>query len=274
MTHMSLAHDTEHRLLEAICEVREEPGYALFRSDEFPGFYDGNFVELRPWPGTRELAELERIYCAHFDRQRFPHLSIMGLSGSGIKGLIPAAQARAASYEVSRETYLCADQLDEPPRPLADDLCIRRVDTPARWRLMCAFDDAADREQPWYTPEISAMLSRRRERVSSALDIVWFYVSPRADEHMLAKLGVFAVTTPAGRVGRLQDVATSPDHRRRGLASALVAEALEETLVRRDCTGLYVRADTDDVAIHMYRRQGFRDVGELYKLFRMRGPEP
>ena len=271
---MSLAHHTEHRLLETICDVREGPGYTLFRSDEFPSFYDGNVLELRPWPEALELAELEQIYCAHFDRERFAYINIMGLSGSGIEALVPAALARSDGYEVAHMTYLRADQHFIPARPLAADLCIRRVDTPARWRLMRAFDRAADRDQPWYTPAVSAMLTARRERVSAALGIVWLYVSPRTADHMLAKLGVFWVTTPAGRVGRLQDVATRPDQRRQGLASALVAAALEETLSRRACTCLYVCADTDDVAIRMYRGQGFQDVDTLHKLFRPRGSRP
>lgn len=269
---VTTAHETEHRLLAAISEVRQELGYALFRSAEFPGFYDGNYLELQPPPQGATLAELERMYCAHFDQQRFAHMNIMGLEGSGIEALIEPA--RAAGFDVSRSTYLLASEPLAPARPLPDELCIRRVDSPARWQLMRAFDDENDREQPWYTPATSAMLSERRARVSEAVGISWLYVSPRTGDEMLAKLGVFSMPAASGDVGRLQDVATTPAHRRRGLATALVAAALHETLQRRGCAGLFVCADTDDMPIHMYRKQGFRDLGLLYRLFRMRASQP
>ena len=78
-----------------------------------------------------------------------------------------------------------------------------------------------------------------------------------------ARLGVFTMNAADGAlVGRLQDVATRPQHQRRGLATALVAAALDEVLVRRGGRGLYVCALTDDTPIVMYRGQGFRDLGE------------
>lgn len=269
---LSTAHQTEHRLLKVISDVREEAGYALFRSDEFPRFYGGNFLEVRALASASDgdaLDRLKRIYCAHFDQERFVHVAIAGLTGSGIETLLGPARARG--YEVTRSTYLLADSPLHPARPLAVELCIRHVDTPARWQLMRAFDDANDRDEPWYTPVASAMLSDRRARVSRSVGITWLYVSPRDDEQMLAKLGVFAMTTADGAVvGRLQDVATRPDHRRRGLATALVAAALEEVLVHRAGRAMYVSAHTDDMPIRMYRGHGFRDLGVHYQLFRMR----
>ena len=263
---LQAAHDTERYLLAPICEVEHHGAYSVYRSREFSGFYSGNLLELHD-ARAFDLDGWQRQYQAHFNQSDFAHESIVGLHGSGIETLLPQAEARG--LDISREIYLVADTPLTPP-PLARDLCIRRVDSEQRWRMMRAFSDHTDRAEPWYTPAASAMLADKTRRISDALGLDWFYVSPRAEDVMLARLGLYEYRGSHGRAARLQDVVTDAAHRRRGLATALVAEAQRVALVERQLDALYVCADADYLALAMYRKQGFLDVGALIKLFRMR----
>jgi ribosomal protein S18 acetylase RimI-like enzyme len=59
----------------------------------------------------------------------------------------------------------------------------------------------------------------------------------------------------------LQDVSVSPEHRRRGVATAL-ADAAERVVVERGSTRLRLSVSVDNnAALALYRRLGYSDVG-------------
>ena len=81
---------------------------------------------------------------------------------------------------------------------------------------------------------------------------------------MLAKLGIFMHKS----VARLQDVRTARTHRRLGLASYLVSFAIDHALTKLGAKRLALMADIDYYAIDLYRKLGFRDVGEHVTLMK------
>ena len=65
--------------------------------------------------------------------------------------------------------------------------------------------------------------------------------------------------THAG-IARYQSVETHPEHRRQGLAAAVVHAAGEHALATYGIEVLVIAADTDGDAIRIYRSLGFTDA--------------
>ena len=77
------------------------------------------------------------------------------------------------------------------------------------------------------------------------------------DGTLASTAGIFV--TEEG-VARYQSVETHPDHRRQGLAAAVVHAAGQHGLDELGVRTLVIVADTDGEAIGIYRRLGFADV--------------
>ena len=77
------------------------------------------------------------------------------------------------------------------------------------------------------------------------------------DGEVVATAGIFV--TEDG-VARYQSVETHPDHRRQGLAAAVVHAAGQHGLDRLGVRTLVIVADVDGEAIGVYRRLGFADL--------------
>jgi ribosomal protein S18 acetylase RimI-like enzyme len=115
-------------------------------------------------------------------------------------------------------------------------------------------------------PDVALQLRSVEEVLPSAGGKRWFGI--RDAEDVLISLA--ALITLDG-VGYVDDVATSPQGRGKGYASALTARVVDEALAsgaRHVC--LLVDPD-DPVVMRMYERLGFRDVGRLAST---RGPLP
>ncbi len=257
---LDMAHDSERALLRATGTERHQPAFSVYRSERFPGFFDGNCLVLRNAP-IRNIAGWERTFRAYFD-QRYRHVSMFALDGSGAEQLFDDARERG--YQITRLCYLRATTAP-PVSPLPTSMTIRTIDTAQRWQMSAEFDDRQNRPQPWYTPEGQAMLYARKRLVSEASGITWKYVSPRDDDRILSQLGMFAYDGRSGRGHRLQEMVTAPDHRRQGLARALLTRAMNDACTAGD--SVFLCADTDYFAIDLYRDLGFVDVGGLTRLF-------
>ncbi|MEG3180838.1 GNAT family N-acetyltransferase [Sphingomonas sp. LT1P40] len=67
-----------------------------------------------------------------------------------------------------------------------------------------------------------------------------------------------SVVCPDG-IGMIEDLYTHPEHRRRGIASALIAE-YSTRLVAVGCDTIFLGAITSEPAKHLYHRLGFQPV--------------
>jgi GNAT superfamily N-acetyltransferase len=168
-------------------------------------------------------------------------------------------EAVAAGYHVERSTFMDVDRLDNC-RSLPSGFQIRRVVSEDDWMRLQRFEEADYFDQDWYDPDYTGpnRLFEKTRVTSEAVGIDWFYLTPRGEEEMLTKLGIFM----HNGVARLQDVRTARTHRRLGLASYLVSFAIEHALTTLGAGRLALFADTDYYAIELYRKLGFRDVGE------------
>ena len=88
------------------------------------------------------------------------------------------------------------------------------------------------------------------------------------DGRLVSTAGIFV--TEEG-LARFQSVETHPEHRRRGLASAVVHGAGRHALDHLGVRTLVIVADTDGEAIGVYRRLGFEDLERQLMMERRSG---
>jgi GNAT superfamily N-acetyltransferase len=254
--------DTEWRLLEPICDFIPGDGYMVYRSERFPNYYGGNGIDILEVNG-RKLADWESISKTYFDTGRFKHTTYTFAWHEGFTELME--EATAADYRFERTKLMDVDHVKNY-RELPPEFEIRRVESEDDWIRLQRFEEADYFDQDWYDPDYTGpnRLFEKTRFTSEAVGIDWFYISPRGEEEMLTKLGIFM----HNGVARLQDVRTARTHRRLGLASYMVSFAIEHALTTLGAGRLALLADRDYYAIDLYRKLGFTDVGEHVTLMK------
>jgi ribosomal protein S18 acetylase RimI-like enzyme len=115
------------------------------------------------------------------------------------------------------------------------------------------------RSYPWGTPEVARQLLEAKLRIP--VDARFFAVLA---DGAVASYGDLYL---GGEIAQVEDVATIPEERGRGYASAVVLRAVEEArAVGADL--VFLVADAEDWPKELYRRLGFDEIGATVKLLR------
>jgi ribosomal protein S18 acetylase RimI-like enzyme len=256
---LDVALATERRLLEPICVFVEKEEFLVYRSERFPRYYGANGLELRVAKGA--LQDWEDKFRREFDPRRYRHVTLRFHEDPEFAPLV--REATSSGYHVSHDAYLVATRLLNEGQP-PHNLRLVIIDEEAAWSQLRHFEDRLGREQDWYDGEASSdRLFAKTRYVSEAVGIRWIALVDNVGE-IHSKLGLFA----HGDVCRLQDVATAPEDRRRGLATYLLRVALRHAFVEWHATGLVVCAARDYHAIDLYRKLGFAELGGVVTLMR------
>jgi ribosomal protein S18 acetylase RimI-like enzyme len=88
-------------------------------------------------------------------------------------------------------------------------------------------------------------------------------------DELVSTAGIF-VTEPG--TARYQSVETAPDHRRQGLAGAVVHAAGRHALTELGTTTLVIVAEHDGDAVRLYRSLGFQDTERHLTMEHRSGP--
>jgi ribosomal protein S18 acetylase RimI-like enzyme len=115
------------------------------------------------------------------------------------------------------------------------------------------------RSYPWGTPEVARQLLDAKLRIP--VDARFFAV---IDGGTVASYGDLYMD---GEIAQVEDVATMPEQRGRGYASAVVLRAVEEARAA-GAELVFLVADADDWPKELYRRLGFDEIGANVKLLR------
>jgi ribosomal protein S18 acetylase RimI-like enzyme len=107
---------------------------------------------------------------------------------------------------------------------------------------------------------VRQVLRAKRVRAEVA-SVRWF--AARADGEVASYCEVYS----DGRIAQIEDVATVPAHRRRGLARAVVLRTLAEARAAGHDL-VFLTADEDDWPKALYERLGFETVGRFYGFVR------
>lgn len=248
----SLGFRTDLRLLEMTgSEIEDRGTHLVIRTPSNPTYFWGNFLLLKqpPFPG----GEREVIGAFHTEFPEAEHVSI-GIDGS--EDQTDQLQAFVeAGMEVDIGTVLTASAL-VAPRPVADGVVLRALESDEDWE-----GRARLAQHLWAKTDEETFMTYARGKNEQERALVAKGVGQRfgafVDDELVSTAAVFV--THAG-LARYQTVETHPEHRKQGLAAAVVFAVGEHALTAYKLETLVIAADTDGDAIRLYRALGFTDV--------------
>jgi ribosomal protein S18 acetylase RimI-like enzyme len=115
------------------------------------------------------------------------------------------------------------------------------------------------RSYPWGTAEVARQLLDAKMHIP--VETRFFAVLVDGD------VASYTDLYREGAVAQVEDVATVPEHRERGYASAVVLRAVEEARAA-GAELVFLVADAEDWPKELYRRLGFDEIGENGKLIK------
>jgi ribosomal protein S18 acetylase RimI-like enzyme len=216
---------------------------------ELPRRHDSNYLLLeRAASAHKAIAEADRILggagCAH--------RVILTFDDELAAWLFPEFQS--LGWSIDRHVLMAQRR---KPEKHADTSIVREVDEralrPGRTRTIV--------EQPWGSPELAQQLLDAKVLLANRAETRFFGVE--VDGEIVAWTDLYL----AQGVGQVEDVATAPEHRGKGFASALVLHAAEEAR-RAGADLVFLVADEHDWPKVLYRRLGFDPIGRVYKFIR------
>ena len=248
----SLGFRTDLRLLDLTGSQIEDRGtHLVVRTPDNPTYFWGNFLLLkhRPFPG----GEREVIGAFHTEFPEAEHVSI-GIDGTDDQ----TAELQAfvdAGMEVDSGDVLTAGALLEP-RPVTDGVAVRALESDDDWEQRARLS-----HRLWSKTDETTFMAYARQRIAQERALVERGLGQRfgafVDDTLVSTAGIFV--THAG-IARYQSVETHSDHRRQGLAAAVVHAAGQHALAAYRLEKLVIVADHDGDAIRIYRGLGFADA--------------
>ena len=143
-------------------------------------------------------------------------------------------------------------------RPSPQRLTLIPARSEEHWEAMISYREEVEKEFNGYSPGVGRrvvdQIRHRKENLAGGWNLAL------VDGFVVGGIGLILFDTPAGRVGRLQDVDVAPAFRGTGLGRELLLAVCREA-VRLDLAGLCLRADADDWPKDWYLRFGFKRVG-------------
>jgi ribosomal protein S18 acetylase RimI-like enzyme len=239
----SLGLKTDLGLLATRGTIIDRGDYLVARTPDDPGYYFGNLLVLPAPPQVGEVAHWMRRFADELGRD--PGIRHVTLRWDGIAGEVGArAELEAAGFTIEIDQVMTARRIAAAPvayeiRPLSPD------EVPAIANLGYAIGDRHDES---YRQFLQRRAAWKRALVASGEASFWGAFD---DGALVGSLGL----VPLGDVVRYQDVQTATSHRRRGIASALLAASAgsqDKTLV------ILAMAGSD--AVRLYERLGFRGI--------------
>lgn len=224
--------------------------------------YAGDRLRAGPWRAGTRQAYLAPLVGGPAPRVTTVRRCVDDLVARGYVEVLTAALTTdeqvpflEAGFEIRERLHLLARDLDDVPPPNTGAARIRRghrLDRPAVLRVDgVAFDDFWRLDREGLVDALTATPVSRM-RVATRAGVVGYAICGRARQH-----------------GYLQRLAVQPDHRGRGLGTALVLDGLD-WMRRRGATRALVNTQESNVrALRLYESLGFRrQVGGLAVLRR------
>lgn len=257
----SLGYRTDLALLTASgSEIEDRGTHLVVRTPDNPTYFWGNFLLLRDLPVPGGEREVVGAFRTEFPEAE--HVAI-GLDGTTVyddEALRPFVDS---GLSADSDVVLTASALTEPTPP-AVGAEVRPLESDEDWesraRLGQALHPSVDEE---------AFLTFARGRNVQERALVAAGAGRRWGAFVDGDLVSTAACFRAGDgVARFQSVETHPDHRRQGLAAAVVHAAGSHALESPEVTTLVIVAEPEGPAVAAYRRVGLADAERQTHLFR------
>jgi ribosomal protein S18 acetylase RimI-like enzyme len=242
-------HRFEREIELAGTETVESPLGAGVLTPELPQRHDSNYLLLdRAANAYEAIGEADRI----LGGAALAHRVILTFDDQLAWRLMPEFQA--LGWLINRHVLMAQRRR---PEKHADLSIVREVDEsalrPGRMRAILA--------QPWGTPELARQLLDSKVMLAERAQTRFFGVE--VDGEIVAWSDLYV----AQGVGQVEDVATAPEHRGRGYATAVVLRAVDEAR-RAGADLVFLVADDHDWPKKLYARLGFDPIGRIHKFIR------
>jgi GNAT superfamily N-acetyltransferase len=239
----SVGLSTDLELIARRGTIVDRGDYLVACTPDDPEYYYGNLLVLPHPPRANEISSWTRRFT---DELRHPAIKHVTLCWDGITGDVgPRAELVAAGFEVDVDIVMTAQTVRAAPVPAG--IAIRPLEPdelPAVAELGFAI---ADRHDDIYRRFLHRRAAWKRDLVAAGEARFWGAFD---GDRLAGSLGIVWLHA----VARYLDVQTAASHRKRGIASALLAAAARDA--RRDT--LVIIADPDGDAERVYTRAGFR----------------
>jgi GNAT superfamily N-acetyltransferase len=238
---------TELGLFATRGRVVDREDYLVVTTPDDPSYYDGNLLVLPAAPQVGEVAFWTRRFTDELGAN--PEIRHVTLCWDGTTGDAGAVgELAAAGFVIEHVQVMAAAEVTAPPialdvRPLeADEL-------PRAAELAYAIGDHHDEKHRRFLQRRAAW---QRDLVRRGIARFWGAFD---DGVLVGSLGIVLL----GSRARYQDVQTAATHRKRGIASALLARAAG--FARDSGAGtLVIMAMPGSAAARVYERAGFQTI--------------
>ena len=232
-------------------KIIDRDDYLVIRTPANPDFYWGNFLLFSHPPGKDDFSKWRKLFAREIGAAGDTQHQAFGWdSTDGDEGVIQPFLK--AGFHLDRGivlTHRLPLARPGPPR----NLQIRALQSASDW------EQVLDNQMACRPPEFDVAGYRSfRQRQMNRYQLMvqaglgdWY--GAFVGERLVADLGVFN----SDGVGRYQSVQAHPDYRRRGFATALVAETARLALRKHKLRQLVIVADENSVAQHIYESIGF-----------------
>ena len=269
----SLALKTELGLAAIQGTLADRGDYVVVRTPENPDYYFGNYLVLAAPPQVGEVGFWTRRFADEFrDMADVRHVALRWDSTTDAGAV---EELVAAGFTVDNDWVMTATAVAPVPASPGQAIDIR----PLRADEMQAVADLAflisDDHSDKYRRFINRRTAWKAHIIDRGLGTFWGAFDGGA---LVGSLGL----VPLDRLARYQDVETAPTHRKRGIASALLAAAaagvdrhsapLRGTARPGEAGPLDVErfviiANPESAAARVYARAGFTVTGRMLSTF-------
>jgi ribosomal protein S18 acetylase RimI-like enzyme len=257
--------------------VTREGDHLIVRSPSNPQHWDGNLLVFDDAPQPGDGARWEAAFAAAF--AAVPEVRHRLFAWDRTDGAVGAAALELTSqgFKLAQDVGLVAAPAEIVPHPRANrEVEIRALDPAgdgALWEgavTVAVENNAADPSpEPDFARFAGARQAERRARFAAGRG-AWYVAIDHADGCVVAGCGIVVT----GSRARFQAVDTAPAHRRRGIATRLVAEAAAHAAAHHPITQLVIVADKDYHALGIYESLGFRACERVCQAIRPPPPPP
>jgi ribosomal protein S18 acetylase RimI-like enzyme len=245
------------RALDRLFEsVRTTWWGAVVTDERFPAIWDANYARVEPISGDLAMEEVERELLPDLRSVGATTLHVVSFDHEATAGLISELSARG--HALSWDLVM---SVSAPP-PAAGETVEELAPGASLWETV----EASMSLFGVTTADAMAQLRRLEVEVLAPGGKRWFGI--RGEDGSVASIAALVVLDG---VGYVDNVATFPEARGRGMASALTAHLVREAL-GDGASDVCLFADPGAASVvRLYERLGFRRVGTLAST---KGPLP
>ncbi len=232
-------------------QIEDRGDYVAIKTPGLPGFFWGNYLLFPTPPGPEDYGRWRDAYRAEFGTEKeVSHEAFGWDSPTGEVGSVEPFQE--AGFRVSRESVMVANRAIRPPHLNAE------VET----RIAASDEEWASAEDcmAGYSGDGVSTNKRLAKKLATWRNLTKKKAGGWYNAYLNGRVVGGVGTYQARDTFVVEEVATHPDFRRRGVARTAVYSACRQAIEHPNVEQLLLYADHGSAAERMYEQIGFRTL--------------